>query len=97
MAKEKIQYRPISEILRTDEDRVLLMGMIDEVVRMKTKAAEIKEDIKSAVENAKGSLHIDPKLFRFMVDRAYNDDYAQQLEEGQERTEMLERLLSMAD
>lgn len=90
---DKTQFRPISDILKSPEDRERLQDMVDEAVLAKTKMQELREHIKAIKEAAKGDLHIDPKMFTFFVDRAYNNDYGVTLEGLTEKTDLLENLL----
>jgi hypothetical protein len=89
----KTQFRPISEILSNPNDAVRLQGYIDEAVLAKQRVAELKEHIKAIKEAAKGDLQIDPKMFTFFVDRSYNNDFGVALEQLQERTDLLEKVL----
>lgn len=97
MAKEKTQYRNINEIMGNPDDATRLQGYIDEAVLARTRIDELREHIKAITEAAKGDLHIDPKVFKFYADRAYNNDCQEALEQVQEKVDLLERMLLLAN
>ena len=96
MAKTKTQYRPITEILSNPEDATRLQGYIDEAILVKRRIADLKDHLAAIKDAAKGDLQIDPKMFTFYLDRAYNNDFGVALEAQQERTDLLERVLLLA-
>ena len=94
---EKTQYRPINDILKNPADREKLQDMVDEAVLAKQRIQETREHIKAIKEAAKGDLHVDPKMFTFFVDRAFNNDYGVTLEGLVEKTDLLENLLLLGN
>lgn len=96
MAKTKAAYRPISEILANPEDAQRLQGYIDEALLAKQRIADLRSHLSAIKDAAKGDLQIDPKMFTFYLDRAFNNDYGIALEAQQERTDLLERVLLLA-
>lgn len=95
-ATTKQQFRPITEILKNEEDAQRLQGYIDEAILAKQRMAELKDRIKAIKEAAKGDLQIDPKMFTFFLDRSYNNDFGVTLEATQEKVDLLERILLLA-
>ena len=95
-ATTKQQFRPITDILKNEEDAQRLQGYIDEAILAKQRMAELKDHIKAIKEAAKGDLQIDPKMFTFFLDRSYNNDFGVTLEATQEKIDLLERILLLA-
>ncbi len=54
---------------------------------------ELKEHLAAIKDAAKGDLQLDPKMFTFYLDRAYNNDFGVALEANQERIDLLEKVL----
>lgn len=96
MAKTKQQFRPISEILSNPEDAQRLQSYIDEAIVARQRIADLKEHLAAIKDAAKGDLNIDPKIYTFYLERAYNNDYGVALEAQQERTDLLEKILLLA-
>lgn len=93
MAKTKTVFRPISDILGNHEDAQRLQGYIDEALLIKNRMTELKEHLAAIKDAAKGDLQLDPKMFTFYLDRAYNNDFGVALEANQERIDLLEKVL----
>lgn len=87
------QFVDISEIVRVPAQRNKLQSYVDEAVRCRTKILDERESIKSIREAAVEEFKISPKLFNFIVDRYFNNDFDVKEEELDQLSTAIQSLM----
>ena len=89
--KEKAgsKYTPIQDIRKDPVKWAKLNSIVEDSIALKTKAAQVKQELKESKAFAVEEINIDPKQFQFFLDAMYNND----LEERKDKLEKLDDVL----
>lgn len=89
------QFVNIQEITKVPERRNKLQSYIDEAVRCRTMILDQRESIKTIREAAIEEFGIAPKMFNFLVDRYFNNDFDIEEEKLDEKITAIQSLMQI--
>lgn len=81
MANQKAEIRPLENILANPSDKSKLMNLIKEAVDSKTRISSEMDHLKTLKDTAVEELGLKPKRFNELVKTAYDQSFAERVQE----------------